>query len=282
MARVLMVGGGICGLAGALMLTRDGHQVTVLERDAAPVPESPEGAWEEWARDGVTQFRQAHFLAPGGRGVLEDTLPDVLDALRDAGAHRFDALGFLPPMIADQGPRADDERFVTFTARRPVMEQILGAAAEREPGLEVRRGTSVAGLITVPRAGLTHVSGRPARDGRDGGRGRLRGRHGKTITAPAVARGRGCGGDRGRSRGLGLHLLRPLFPQRRRVNTAHLCAAADADRIVLDPHPPRRQRDLGGRVRDRHRRQTAEGASSRRPLGGGSSRLPRSRPLARR
>ena len=159
MARVLMVGGGICGLAGALMLARDGHEVTVLERDAAPIPESPDGAWEDWARDGVTQFRQAHFLAPGGRGVLEDTLPDVLDALREAGATRFDALGFLPPMIAGQGPRAGDERFVTFTARRPVMEQVVGTAAEREPGLEVRRGTSAAGLIAAPRGAVTHVSG---------------------------------------------------------------------------------------------------------------------------
>ena len=85
---------------------------------AAPVPESPDGAWEDWARDGATQFRQAHFLAPGGRGVLEDTLPDVLDALKEAGATRFDALASTAE-VADQGPRAGDERIVTFTARRP-------------------------------------------------------------------------------------------------------------------------------------------------------------------
>ena len=77
------MGGGVCGLAGGMILARDGHEVTVLERDAAPVPESVEEAWETWARDGVTQFRLAHFLAPAGRAVLEEELPDVF-----AGARR--------------------------------------------------------------------------------------------------------------------------------------------------------------------------------------------------
>ena len=31
MAGVLVIGGGICGLGTALLLARDGHQVTLLE-----------------------------------------------------------------------------------------------------------------------------------------------------------------------------------------------------------------------------------------------------------
>ena len=50
MSKVIVLGGGVCGLASALMLARDGHEVTVLERDPAPVPESPERAWEAWER----------------------------------------------------------------------------------------------------------------------------------------------------------------------------------------------------------------------------------------
>jgi glycine/D-amino acid oxidase-like deaminating enzyme len=38
MPRILVLGAGVCGLASALMLARDGHEVTVLERDGAPPP----------------------------------------------------------------------------------------------------------------------------------------------------------------------------------------------------------------------------------------------------
>ncbi|MEA2305105.1 MAG: hypothetical protein QOH43_2385, partial [Solirubrobacteraceae bacterium] len=37
MARIVVLGAGVCGLAAGLMLRRDGHTVTVLERDPAPV-----------------------------------------------------------------------------------------------------------------------------------------------------------------------------------------------------------------------------------------------------
>ena len=63
MPRIVVLGAGICGLASALLLARDGHDVTVLERDPAPVPDSPDDAWEQWERRGVAQFRQAHYLA---------------------------------------------------------------------------------------------------------------------------------------------------------------------------------------------------------------------------
>ena len=125
-----------------MLLARDGHEVTVLERDPEPVPESPEEAWEGWSRDGVTQFRMAHFLQPAGRVVLEEELPDVLEALVSAGAARLDLLGLMPPNLADAGPRAGDERFVTYTARRPTFEQVLGKGgggrARRSRCVEVR------------------------------------------------------------------------------------------------------------------------------------------------
>src|SRR5271166_5507392 len=128
MARIVFLGGGVCGLSAGMLLARDGHEVTVLERDAAPVPESVEEAWEKWSRDGVTQFRLAHFLQPAGRAVLEEALPDVFEALVSAGAARVDLLGLMPPHLAEGGARAGDERFVTYTARRTTFEQVLGKA----------------------------------------------------------------------------------------------------------------------------------------------------------
>lgn len=159
MARIIVLGGGVCGLSGGMMLARDGHEVTVLERDADPVPESVEEAWEKWSRDGVTQFRMAHFLQPAGRVVLEEELPDVFQALDSAGALRLDMLGLAPPNLTEGGPRPGDERFVTYTARRSTFEQVLGKAAEGEPGLEMRRGSAVKELTVRAGNGTPHVSG---------------------------------------------------------------------------------------------------------------------------
>jgi 2-polyprenyl-6-methoxyphenol hydroxylase-like FAD-dependent oxidoreductase len=153
------LGGGVCGLASGLMLARDGHEVTVLERDPAPVPESVDEAWEGWSRDGVSQFRMAHFLQPAGRIVLERELPDVFDGLVSAGAMRLDLIGLMPPTVTDRDPRAGDERFVTYTARRPVFEQVLGKAAEDERSLEVRRGVTVKQPIMQLGDGTPHITG---------------------------------------------------------------------------------------------------------------------------
>jgi 2-polyprenyl-6-methoxyphenol hydroxylase-like FAD-dependent oxidoreductase len=165
MAHTIVLGGGLCGLTAAMMLARDGHRVTVLERDPDPVPADPEAAWECWRRTGVTQFRQAHYLQPRGRHVLDAELPDVRRALEAAGALRFDPLTAMPPTIADRAPRPGDERFVTWTGRRSTIEQVVGRAAEREPGVEIRRGVAAAALATRRIESRVHVTGVSTGDG---------------------------------------------------------------------------------------------------------------------
>lgn len=144
--RIVVLGAGFCGLAAAMMLARDGHEVTVLERDAEPPPESAHEAWEAWPRAGVSQFRQPHLLQSGGRAVLDEELPDVAAAVIEAGGTRFHAIRFSPPSIAELGPRPGDERFVSLCARRPVLEQAIARAAHREPDLDLRRGVTAAAL----------------------------------------------------------------------------------------------------------------------------------------
>jgi 2-polyprenyl-6-methoxyphenol hydroxylase-like FAD-dependent oxidoreductase len=162
MARIVVLGAGVCGLAAGLMLRRDGHDVTVLERDPAPVPDSNEDAWERWERAGVPQFRQAHYLQPLGRGVLDEELPDVRDALLAAGAARFDPLPLMPPWIADRRPRPGDERFATITARRPVIEHAFARVAQEE--LDVRRGVEVERLLSND---VAHILGVRTTGGED-------------------------------------------------------------------------------------------------------------------
>jgi 2-polyprenyl-6-methoxyphenol hydroxylase-like FAD-dependent oxidoreductase len=166
-ARIIVLGGGVCGLAAGILLRRDGHDVTVLERDAEPVPASVDEAWERWPRDGVTQFRQTHYLTPRGREVLDMVLPEVRIALAAEGGMLVNSLALMPPTITDRAPREGDERFVTINARRSTVEQVLARTAETESGLGIRRGVTVAGLIAGGYNGVPHVSGVRTRDGEE-------------------------------------------------------------------------------------------------------------------
>jgi 2-polyprenyl-6-methoxyphenol hydroxylase-like FAD-dependent oxidoreductase len=161
MAEVLIIGGGICGLGTALLLARDGHDVTVLERDPGPLPASPQEAWDAWERKGVSQFRQPHNFMPGLRLILEAELPDVQEALRRAGAARLDFLNPLPPFFTDQSPRPVDDKLWTYTARRPAGEWVFADAARNEPRVTVRRGVQATGLVAGRSvgAGVPHVVG---------------------------------------------------------------------------------------------------------------------------
>jgi 2-polyprenyl-6-methoxyphenol hydroxylase-like FAD-dependent oxidoreductase len=104
MSEALVLGGGICGLATAMLLARDGHTVRVLERDPEEAPDTAEDAWRSWDRRGVAQFRQTHNLHPKVPMLLEDELPDLRDDLVRLGAYRMDMIGGLPPMITDRAP----------------------------------------------------------------------------------------------------------------------------------------------------------------------------------
>ncbi len=148
MAEILVLGAGLTGLTTAMLLARDGHDVTVLERDAADPPgDAPAAAWTGWDRGGVAQFHQLHLMLPRWREVMETELPGVLDALRAAGGLDHNALHHRP-VAQTGGWQPGDERFGLVTARRPVLEAAVASAAARCPGLRIRRGVAVTGLLT--------------------------------------------------------------------------------------------------------------------------------------
>lgn len=145
--KIVSVGGGVVGLTTAMLLARDGHQVTVLERDAAGPPATPQGAWDDWERRGVNQFRLLHFIQPGYRGIAEREIPELLDDLTEAGALRLNILELVPEELSG-GTRPTDAEFTALTGRRPVVEAAVAGRAARTDGIEIRRGAAVAGLVT--------------------------------------------------------------------------------------------------------------------------------------
>jgi 2-polyprenyl-6-methoxyphenol hydroxylase-like FAD-dependent oxidoreductase len=145
-AEILVLGAGLNGLSVAMLLARDGHDVTVVERDAAEPPTNPQRAWEEWDRHGVNQFRMLHLMLPRWRAQMEEELPEVLSELEAWGGLRVNLLA-AQPRERTGGWREGDEIFETITGRRPVIEAALAAVAARTAGVRIRRGSAVTGLL---------------------------------------------------------------------------------------------------------------------------------------
>ncbi len=148
MASIVVCGGSVIGLSAAMLLVGDGHQVTVLERDAAPPPTTTADAWDHWLRPGVGQFHQPHNLLPGFRLILDEEMPGMVDRLVDAGCVWLDWLAIMPPLVRDRSPRDGDDRFRFVTGRRPVVEAVLAAAVE-EAGVDVVLVGDTAAMVVL-------------------------------------------------------------------------------------------------------------------------------------
>src|SRR3954470_20071334 len=168
MAKILVLGGGVAGLSTGMLLARDGHDVTVLERDPAAPPGSAEEVWEQWDRKGVNQFRMLHFFQPRFRQIVETELPEVAAEADAAGALRVNPVADAPAEMTG-GSRPGDEVYQALTARRPVMEMAMAKAAAATSGLNVVRGAAVAGLVSDGESapGVPRVVGVKTDDGNE-------------------------------------------------------------------------------------------------------------------
>jgi 2-polyprenyl-6-methoxyphenol hydroxylase-like FAD-dependent oxidoreductase len=168
MATVVVTGGGLIGLSTAMLLAKDGHDVTVLERDPNPPPATPADAWEQWDRRGVNQFRLLHMFLPRFRQIASVELPDVIAGLKAAGALSYNPMVEAPPEMTG-GLRPGDEEIEAVTARRPVAESVVASVATATPGVTVRRGVAIRGVLTGTEAapGVPHVVGVVTEDGEE-------------------------------------------------------------------------------------------------------------------
>ncbi|MGI8683772.1 MAG: NAD(P)/FAD-dependent oxidoreductase [Acidimicrobiales bacterium] len=159
MADVVVVGAGVGGLGSALALARQGHRVTVVERDNVSMPSTPQAAFDEWRRRGAPQTRHSHAFLARLRNLLRDRNPDVLAALLAAGATEINFLRHPPPALDPLDPDPADADLVGLACRRTTFEWVLRRSALSVPAITLRPG-AVEGLVAEPGAGgIPHVTG---------------------------------------------------------------------------------------------------------------------------
>ncbi|MEZ5228186.1 MAG: FAD-dependent oxidoreductase [Acidimicrobiales bacterium] len=144
---IAIVGGGMAGMLSALVLARDGHTITVYERDDTDLPATADEAFDHWDRRGAAHARQSHALLARLRRFLNERAPDVLEALTAEGATELTLERILPPDIVDRTPRPGDDELVILCCRRLTIEWVLRRAVSQEPNVTWRGGVSVAGLL---------------------------------------------------------------------------------------------------------------------------------------
>jgi len=95
--QIAIVGAGICGLCTALGLAKQGHKVTVYERDD-PLPDGgPDEIFFEWLRRGASQFRHPHAFLAAMSNLLTEQFPDLIENFWQAGARKVPFQEMLPP-----------------------------------------------------------------------------------------------------------------------------------------------------------------------------------------
>ena len=161
---VIVVGGSVAGLGAAVALGADGHRVTILERDATPMPASHLEAFERWDRRGSPQTRHSHAFLGRLYCLIRDHAPDLLAKLLECGAEELRFADIAKRTMPGAALEPGDADMTLLAVRRITFEWVLRRHVLDSGLVEFRDGDEVTGLAAegdpitgVPRVFGVHV-----------------------------------------------------------------------------------------------------------------------------
>ena len=144
--RIVVIGAGVGGLGAATTLSKQGHEIVVIEHDDTPLPADADGAFD-WDRTGAPQVRHSHAFLARLRNLLRDRHPELLAELMEAGATDMDFIAMLPEDM-DRTPMDGDEDLVALSCRRTTFEWVLRRHVLALDHVELRHGHPVVALLS--------------------------------------------------------------------------------------------------------------------------------------
>jgi 2-polyprenyl-6-methoxyphenol hydroxylase-like FAD-dependent oxidoreductase len=148
--RIAVTGAGAGGLFAALLLARRGHDVVVFEQDRFDPAADVEAAAAAAYRPTAPQIVQPHVVMARCRQLLRERLPDVYERLLAAGVVEASISDWMPDTLGDRSPRPGDEQLSPLLTRRSTLDWVLRRAALDQPGVALRCGVRVVGLVARP------------------------------------------------------------------------------------------------------------------------------------
>ncbi|MFJ4470928.1 FAD-dependent oxidoreductase [Streptomyces sp. NPDC089424] len=134
----VVLGGSHAGMLAARALAEFADRVVVVERDVLPEGPAP--------RKGLPQARHAHMLWSGGARAVEDLVPGVTEALREAGARRLPVTTDMVALSRQGWFRRWPESHHVLLAGRDLLDATIRARVLADPRIEVLQDTEALGL----------------------------------------------------------------------------------------------------------------------------------------
>ena len=156
---ILVAGAGIAGLSAAMALASPSRSVTVIDRDPPPPDATPDQAFYEWERKGVTQLRHSHVFLGRLVKLIRERHPALWTQLLEGGARESPYADSLPPALkAAYKPQPGDEDLSFLFSRRSTLELVMRRYAASLPNVAFITNAGLRGIVTEKRGDTLAVT----------------------------------------------------------------------------------------------------------------------------